>query len=566
VPPDLTERRGLEMIIAAYAHAALSFTGRNHHTMHRALHRLLAGSAAALLAAAVVALPGTPAMAAAPAVTLHFPDTTVAGPLPKVVPLFAWIDVPGKPGELSDPVAELTVSVDTADVDDIATVTATDEFELGEGQNCARTGSVITCTLPGPFEFEAGVSLVPLLVLEVTGKAGAAQDAEGKLAFSVRLAGAPAVTTEATIAIGEGVDLAGVISTPRTVAPGASVDTGLRVANSGTTAVKKAVLVVAGWDPSLSEGAGFSNCRYGFLTVCTFDDLLAVGTTYELSTPLRLKIPADAAAGSRASALGGWYTPGDFRELLGTAPELDEDFLGPKGTGEPVGLRPVPAKAAALRAAAGQVDTDPTNNVMISEFVVGGSRRPDMAAIGATITGDPGDKVDTRLGFVNNGPGTLYHWTFENTDPGTRIVVPAGVRAVVVDERCFPLVFPDGDPEGFPEDLTGASEYLCMLEEGVTKAKASNLFDFTFQVREDPSAAAGQVVINDELIVEDVPLDRDASNDSAQIVVAFGGGQGGGLPVTGANAGLLGAGGAVLLLAGAAGLLLVRRRRVRFTA
>ena len=36
--------------------------------------------------------------------------------------------------------------------------------------------------------------------------------------------------------------------------------------------------------------------------------------------------------------------------------------------------------------------------------------------------------------------------------------------------------------------------------------------------------------------------------------------------MTGANAGLIGAGGALLLLAGAVGLLLVRRRRVRFTA
>ncbi|MFI7543606.1 LPXTG cell wall anchor domain-containing protein [Actinoplanes sp. NPDC049599] len=534
--------------------------------MHRALHRLLAGTAAALLAAAAVALPGSPALAAGPSVTLHFPDTTVAGGLPKVVPLFAWVDVPDSPGAVPAPVAEVTVSVDTADVAGVATVTTYDEFELGDDQDCARTGTVITCTLAGPFEFEAGTSLVPLLVLEVTGKAGAAQDAHGELAFSARFGDAPAVTTEATVTIGEGVDLAGVISTPRTVAPGASIDTGLRVANAGSTAVRSAVLVVAGWDPSLFAGGGFSNCRYGFLTVCTFDDLLAADTTYELATPLRLKIPADAAAGSRASALGGWYTPGDFKELLDTAPELDEEFFGPKGTGGPVRLQPVPAKAAALRAAAGQVDTDPANNVMISEFVVGGSRRPDMAAVGATVTGDPGDKVDLRVGFVNNGPGTLYHWTFENTDPGTRVVVPAGVRAVTVDERCFPLLWEAVDPDDITEDVTGASEYLCMLEQGVTKAKASSLFDFTVQVRENPAAAAGKVVINDEFFVEDTPLDRDGSNDAAAITVALSGGEGGGLPVTGADAGLLGAGGAALLLAGAAGLLLVRRRRVRFTA
>jgi LPXTG-motif cell wall-anchored protein len=128
------------------------------------------------------------------------------------------------------------------------------------------------------------------------------------------------------------------------------------------------------------------------------------------------------------------------------------------------------------------------------------------------------------------------------------------------------MMVEDGEePEDFGTDFTGAPEYLCLLEEGKTEAKASTLFDFTFEVRANPSAAAGRVGINEEIFTE-YPIDRDARNDTAAISVQLSGGQGGGLPVTGANAGLLGAGGALLLLAGAAGLLLVRRRRVRFTA
>jgi LPXTG-motif cell wall-anchored protein len=532
--------------------------------MRRALHRLLTGSAAALTAVAALAAPGTPALAADPAVRLHFPDLAVAGSSPKATPLFAWIDVPDRPGDAPAAFAKMTVRVDTAGVADLATVVASGDFQLSDEQSCGRSGTVISCTLTGQFELEPGTNLVALLALEVTAKAGAAQDAHGKLAFSARLGDLPEVTTASTVTIGEGVDLAGVISTPRTVAPGANVDAGLRVSNAGTGPVESVVLVMLGWDPSLSPGVGFSNCRYGILTVCTFDDELAAGTTYELTTPMRLKIPADAAAGSRASALGSWYTPGDFQELIDIAPDLNEETLGPKGTGPAVGLRAVPAKAAA-RAAASQVDTDPKNNILVSEFVVGGSRRPDLAAVGATVTGEPGDKVPARVGFVNNGPGTLYHWTFENTDPSTHIVVPAGLKAVGVDERCFPMMFEDGEaPEDFATDLTGASEYLCLLEEGRTKAKASTLFDFTFQVRANPSAAAGRVLINEEIFTE-YPIDRDAGNNRAAIAVQLSGGQGGGLPVTGANAGLLGAGGALLLLAGAAGLLLVRRRRVRFT-
>ncbi|WP_412739768.1 LPXTG cell wall anchor domain-containing protein [Krasilnikovia sp. MM14-A1259] len=44
------------------------------------------------------------------------------------------------------------------------------------------------------------------------------------------------------------------------------------------------------------------------------------------------------------------------------------------------------------------------------------------------------------------------------------------------------------------------------------------------------------------------------------------GGSGGGLPVTGAPAGLLGAAGAALLLLGGTGYLVARRRRTRFLA
>lgn len=531
--------------------------------MRRALHRLLTGSAAGLTAAAALAVPGTPALAAEPAVRLHFPDIAVAGALPKAVPLFAWIDVPdGGPAAFTT----MTVRVDTADVDDIVTVAASDDFELDGQEPCARTGAVLSCELTGGFDLEPGTNLVALLALEVTARAGAAPDARGELAFSARIDDRPAVTTASTVTIGEGVDLAGVISTPRTVAPGASVDAGLRVSNVGTRPVKEVVLVMLGWDPSLTQGEGFSNCRYGFLTVCTFADELATGTTYELSTPMRLRIPADAAAGSRASALGGWYTPGDFRELIDIAPDLDESELGPKGTGPAAGLRAVPAKAAGARAAASQVDTDPANNVLVSEFVVGGSRRPDLAAVGATVTGEPGDEVPVRIGFRNDGPGTLYHWTFDNNDPSTHVFVPAGLAAVRVDERCWPMMFTDGEElEDFATDRAGAAEYLCLLADGKTKAKTARLFDFTFQVRENPSAAAGRVVINEEFLAE-APIDRDARNDQARIEVQVSGGAGGGLAVTGTNAGLLGAGGAMLLLAGATGLLLFRRRRVRFTA
>jgi LPXTG-motif cell wall-anchored protein len=545
--------------------------------MRRALHRLLTGSAAALIGAAVVGVPASPALAADPAVILHFPDIAVVANSAKINPLYAWIDVPGDPGSAPVQIGKLTVSVDTAGVAEIATVEPADDLAGADGQSCSRAGTVITCTVTDPLVLEAGTNLLPLLALKVTGKPGAAKDSSGKLAFTAQADGDPVVTAESTVTTGEGVDLAGFITKPRSVAPGATVATDLRVANVGPKPVKGVVLAMLGWDPSLLAGKGFSNCTYGILTVCTFDDELATGTTYELSTPMRLRIPSDAAAGSRASALGSWFTPSDFKELLDIAPtSTDAEILGPKGTGPAVRLQAmsvnksaslaVSAKKSASQAAGKQVDTNPDNNVLISEVVVVGDHKPDVAAVGATVSGTAGDKVAARVGFVNNGPGTLYHWTFDNTDPATHVTVPPGLRAVEVDDRCFPVSSALTDLGALDEDVTGAADYLCSTDGGKTKVKAATLFAFTFQVRDDASAAPGQVRINEDLYTDGDVLDSVGSNNTAKIEVSLSGGSGGGLPVTGANAALLGVAGAALLIAGALGLLLARRRRTRFTA
>jgi hypothetical protein len=544
--------------------------------MRRTLHRLLTGPAVVLIAAAIVAAPGTSALAAAPTLRLHFPDLTVAADSAKTNLLFAWIDVPGGQGAPPVTISKLTVTVDTAGVAPIAAVDAPDDLQIADDEACARAGSVITCTLAGPLLLEPGTNLLPLAGLQVTGKAGAATGAHGDLKFTAQADSGPAATGHSTVTIGEGVDLAGFDAKPTPVAAGASVAADLRVANVGAKPVTGVVLAMLGWDSSLLAGEGFSNCRYGILTVCTFDDKLTTGTTYELSTPMRLKIPSDAAAGSRASAIGGWYTRSDFQELLEVAPDGDDaEVLGPKGTGGPVGLRAVPA---GQKARATQVDTNLANNVLSSEVVVTGGTKPDEAAVGATVTGAAGDKVPAKLGFVNNGPGTLYHWSFDNTDPATQILVPAGLRAVQADERCIAMPSDASTEPGDDEDLilpsepsedeevTDASAYLCFTEGGKTKAHASTLFDFTFQLRSGASAAPGQVRINEDLFGDGETLDRDASNDTAKIVVDVTGGGGGGLPVTGANAGLLGAGGAALAFMGTLGLLLLRRRRTRFTA
>jgi LPXTG-motif cell wall-anchored protein len=540
--------------------------------MRRVPHRLLAGTAAAFIAAASLALPGTPAVAAGsdPSVSLYFPDISVAGAAAKINPVYAWADGPG--GADSEPVAvkKLTVTVDTSGVADLAAVKETGDLDLSDDQSCTTAGAKITCTIDGPLLFTGHDSLLPLLALQVTGKDGAAEGASGKLTLTAQADDGPVTTSTSTVTVGEGVDLAGFIDTKAVkVAPGATADTDLRVANVGAKTAHGVVLAMLGWDPSLLDGKGFSNCTYGLLTVCTFDDDLETATTYALSSPMKVRIPADAAAGSQASAIGSWYTPSDFQELLAGLPaDALAQLLGPKGTGAAVHLEAQVKPKVQLKKL-GQVDTKPDNNVLISEIEVSGGQQPDEAAVGATVSGAAGEKVAAKVGFVNNGPGTLYHWTFDNTDVATEVTVPAGLKVVKADDRCV------SEPEAVQGDSAGddvgasaaadldlgdddGADYYCLIEDGATKAKASALFDFTFEVRS--ASAAGSVAINQD---EDV-VDRSSGDNIAALKVELTGG--GGLPVTGSNAAVIGGAGVLLAAAGVFGVVLFRRRRVRFTA
>ena len=536
--------------------------------MPRSLHRLLAGSAAVLTALAVPALPASAAEGGVK-VSLQFPDVAVAvdGEAESNA-LLGWL-VPGGGAAEDTRIAGIRLSVDTADVADFATVVLEDDAEIGTDASCDTAGTTLTCTLTGPFGVDPEPVVMALAALRVTAKPGGTPGATGELTFTAQADDGPVSTYRSAVAIGEEVDLAAVQPKPVTVAAGGRAAADLRVRNAGPRPVTGSVLMLAGWSERLRDGAGFRNCTYGMLTVCAFDDVLAPGATYALSDPIALRMPADAAVGSSAAAFGIWYTTAEWAEVLATLP--DDIVLGAPGTGGDTRL-----ESLASAAAAPQVDTNPGNNYLFSEITVGGDRRTDMAAIGATVSGAAGDRVKARVGFVNNGPGRLYHRDFPNTDPATHVTVPAGQRAVQVDDACLPLEWlEDEDPADVDDETAGFPEYLCYADAAQTGTGGRLLFDFTFEIGQDKDDAAGRVVINETDLVAGPTIDRNRRNDTAKILVDItgsdgdnggSGGSGGGLPITGTPTGVVATIGGLLLLVGSAGILLVRRRRIRFTA
>ncbi|MGW4293146.1 LPXTG cell wall anchor domain-containing protein [Micromonospora chersina] len=502
------------------------------------------------VAGAFIAASATPA-AAEPAgddLLLYANDVLVtpSGPA-KAVTLYAFTEALPK---------DVTVTVDHRAVDAFADIAVTDTMP-----GCKDTAGVITCQLKGADVIDY------VLDLTVKAKDTATEGAKGDLLLSVGATGGKAVSTRSAVEVGEGVDLRAQEELRLTGAPGSTVKAPLGVANIGDRAVHGAVLFLATM-PTLTPTASYRNCssvtEFGSqLITCRFDDDIPAGAALQLDGSSALKIAGDAWAPSRQYGSAFWFTEADFEEF---AKEILPEDGWQQGSGDALELVPAPATPArALR----QTDEDPTNNITAIEVEVTGNQRADLAAIGAELPGTPGKTVTTKVGFVNHGPAMANTWTPGEIVTVAQITVPAGATVVKAPGECSPgtLEKPTG---GYGEP--GARAYSCEWYETLHAGDTAFL---TFELRVDKvGGAAGKVELHHFDLGEKSEIaDLNPKNDSAALVIAGtpadggqGGGDGGTLPITGANTVLIAGVGALLLAAGAAGYVVSRRRKTRFVA
>jgi hypothetical protein len=527
--------------------------------MPRALSRLLAGSAVGLVALSTLATPAQ-ATAGDAAVVPYTSDLAVAADgSPKTGLVIAAVEAPA-----GDPVhiRKVQVTLDLAGVQDLFTVTV-DDGEMFKGLDCSTVGTKVTCSRPIDEPVDEPV-LIPFAELEVAARKGATPGTSGKLVLEARADDGPVGRYESTVTVGEGVDLVAFGPKPPTVTPDTVGSTEFRVSNAGTVPVTGSVLVLDGLadlDGAQGDGDRFSNCTYGWSAICTFDDTLAPGRAYRTSAAWPLTVPKDASAGSFVPASGYWFTTAEWQEILDLFTHLGDEEGGDLDIGKPGTGPALTLTATSAAARTPQVDLNPDDNHFELTVTVGGDDRFDLAAVGASITGAVGDRVEVEIGAVNNGPATLYTDLFVNNDTSTLIDVPAGLKAVAVDDDCFA-----SDSEDFTGE-PGAPQYVCESADDTLAAGARRVYDFTFEVRAGATERSGQVVVNDWDWNGSPLFDGDKSNDRSAITVSVTGEGGGGtLPITGANVGLIAGGGALLIAAGVVGMLAVRRRRVHFTA
>jgi hypothetical protein len=435
---------------------------------------------------------------------------------------------------------DVTAVIDASHLDAVATAKL--EFDDVD-DHCAAAGSVFTCTfeaLAAP-EGYAGLTFV-----SYRAATGAKAGDEGQVSIKVTSRELGTLTRTAKITVAEGVSLAadGESTFPRSAEPGATVAVPLGVRNDGVNPITGVDLFFF-VDPWYSMAKHYSNCVYGTSAgYCHFDTELAAGTAYAVSDEIGIKVRADAPAPEVIGQTYNWLTPTDNRDNI----DLVDKQKPVRGTD---GALTLTAKPKAQLKGVPQTDTSGGTDWQTSIVAITGTQEADLAAVGAAVTGKVGATVTAKVGVANRGPAFVFGFP----DPAAKVTVtvPAGTTVVTVPDGC----------------VKSASAYVCTTTAVPLDVKAAATWPF--QLRID---RAGR--LTGTVSVTSSQPDRATTNDKASLVVAQpvaagngdhpggnddDGGQGGGLPITGAPIMLI-AGVGLLLLAGGVAAYLVGRRRM----
>jgi hypothetical protein len=372
------------------------------------------------------------------------------------------------------------------------------------------------------------------------------------------------ITTTSVVRIGDSVDLDARAEVALSAPPGGPVAVPLQVRNRGTVSgTGSAILLRAPY--AVAAGPRFRNCFYDGdqLRACVFDQELAPGTTYAASLPLRLR--RDAHAPTTQYTQVEWMTGDEFADLQAFLTNGAYSGLGRPGAGGVLAL----TRTATVGAAA-QADPDASNNTTNVAISVTGRNTVNLVAVGARLTGRPGDVVTAAVGVRNAGPATLDATQIADGAVFVFVAVPAGTTAVSLPDVCYPLIDGGIDFWNGSGGRPGQRYYQCRADQLLIAGRTQT---FPVRLRIDSAAVKpGAVEVNRPCRgCENLFTGESSTSDNrAAITVTIpsgaagagiGGQGGGGLPITGPAPAAIAGAGLVLLLAGAAGVLLTRPRR-----
>ncbi|QEU71051.1 peptidase [Streptomyces nitrosporeus] len=291
------------------------------------------------------------------------------------------------------------------------------------------------------------------------------------------------------------------IASPGPVAdarPGSAVGVPFSVLNKGTEEVGK-VWVSYAVTSGLASAASYGNCLYSTVpsgdeeperdvAVCAIDQPLKPGVLYVPEQPIGLE--------ASDSAL--------YDEVVMTV--ADSDSGRDEDTGE---TERVPGTGAPLKLVEKAPATDSDRAAHGERYAiteVTTANTADFALTGARIEGKAGDKVTATVKFVNEGPA----WVYRKPGQGAATVdvrIPEGTSVVKGDGYCEPVT---------------KTHYRCGTSQSWVHASDGEEYTFVLRIDKAVEGAAGKVSFGGEAR----PFDKNAANDTAEIVVGAGTGTG----------------------------------------
>ncbi|MFE7032410.1 hypothetical protein ACFU9Y_19030 [Streptomyces sp. NPDC057621] len=368
----------------------------------------------------------------------------------------------------------------TVDVSDLAQVA-----EVTWPDNCTPSGTRAVCDIPvvptigGDYEDQVS--------LTVRAADGAQAGAQGRITYEATATGGPEETLTAPhksfdtmLAVGSGPDLA--------IAPVADVEEGrpgdertipLKVTNIGNESAR-GITVKLYASYGLTDLTRYDACTYTSSTggenppstkaLCTFDQVLAPGDSFELPEPLTVRLAPHALH----ERLDIDFDPGD-----------------------------------------GAQDLDSTNDSTV--LGIGADNTADFSVTGDTISAAAGQTASAELTFKNNGPAWFGNLGSGDPVAKVRLIVPQGTHVTGVPAGCIPRTLAGG----YYEKQTGAPRYDCALPYWVPE-DTQRTFAFSVRVDTVVPGTTGAVSIHPthgEFGQYPSGFDPDLTNNTAALTV-----------------------------------------------
>ncbi|MFE6822148.1 CARDB domain-containing protein [Streptomyces sp. NPDC057690] len=351
--------------------------------------------------------------------------------------------------------------------------------------NCTPSGTSAVCDVPVVPVIDGDYANQVLLTVRAAD--GAAVGAQGRITYEATATGgpdgtltAPHESSETTLTVGSGPDL--------TIDPIADIEDGqpgdertipLKITNNGNeNANGFTVQLYASY--GLTDLTRYDACTYtvtdgndyppSSTAICTFDQVLAPGDSFELPAPLTVR-------------------------------------LAPRALNERLDIDVEPGDGAQ--------DIDSGNDYVALQ--IGAENTADFSVTGDAISGAAGETATAELTFKNNGPAWFAHLGSGDPVAEVRLIVPEGTRVTGVPSGCSPRTLAGGY---YPKQ-TGAPRYDCDLRYWVLE-DTQRTFAFSVRVDTVVPGATGAVSIHPSFGEFGQPpfdFDPDLTNNTAALTV-----------------------------------------------